>query len=115
MAKSKDQPRDRKERVLEIREQVENLLESRGEWDELGPHRAKRFRGEGFDIIYRCPQEEQRRFDTDYGIEMWAQGTGKVLNIAWNQGEAIEIRAFKRGTWEYRLLSLNADRVAVEG
>jgi hypothetical protein len=119
-------PKDRRERVLALIEQALRLIDLEGRSEEIGPNRVKMFTNDDFTIIHRTPEhpipvsdelvaagftpEEQRRMRRDYGIEMWASGQSKVLNVIWNQGEAPRIIAFKRGRWEYEFLGLDGHR-----
>jgi hypothetical protein len=115
----RSKPGERIARVRDFRDAALRWLEREGRWEIIGPTRVRRLESPPFTMIHRTPEfplpravflgdeaspEEVARLENEYGLDVWVAKTGKVLNIAWQEGEPIEIRACKRGAWEERLL-----------
>jgi len=110
------------ERATVIRDHAIALVKSRGRFEPL-------IEGlnilvgtiDGFTIAYRTPFQQRHLISDGEKYQRAQSGTlveadfaldihhaGKVLNIEWNEAGEIDIRSFKRGEWEGRLLSISA-------
>ena len=107
---------ERVERAIEIRACALKLLGEQGRWTTLFHGReVLQFEDSRFLIMFYIkqpvPLQLRERFRVGplgwglYGLELWDQQIGKVLNIDWQTvGSVPRIVTFKRGDWERALV-----------
>jgi hypothetical protein len=119
-------------RALELRAVALNLVRAHGRWESAKNLVDCKFlfaEMGGFKILHstpfmRLPEPPDwfkygralagRPAMLPYGLNIWADGGGKVLFLEWDDKGPVNLVSFRRGEWEAALLSLTqvADRVA---
>lgn len=124
---------ERTDRIRKLRDAALQLVERYGEWGETNIRRIRTGRQAPFLVVSTTPfqRRPQASDDVKYlralraaqgapvrleracGVDVWADlrvGAKlkplKVLSLGWNEGSAIDVVTFKRGSWERELLAL---------
>ncbi len=84
--------------------------------------------GDGITILFRTPYQSlarptarwvmeaaimgvQVQPQLPYGLDIWADGDGKVFNFEWDDREQCRVVTFKRGPWQEQLETICAHEV----
>jgi hypothetical protein len=110
------------ERVAELRDAALRVLERHGQWKPCGSRNLHMMTADVSNllILHRTPFQklltpsERMKFMAavlgqapralPYGLDIW-HGK-KVFGIDWDDGREVEVRSFRRGEWEQRLLAV---------
>jgi len=88
-----------------------------------GGYRYLTWRSEEFTLLLRTPFQRVPGFSGKdhriaamhgvrlpkqygYGLDIWRQGSGKVLTLEWEADGTVGLRSFRRGTWEGEIFLL---------
>jgi len=75
--------------------------------DENSPGKALQLEVREFNLIYSTPFTRLEILPGEfakYGLNVWANGQGKVLSVWW---EPFDLRCFKNGQWVDKILQLS--------
>lgn len=111
--------------ALCLRDTALRILRARGMFEITNLWPCLQWRGNGLNLLLRTPFQKLPRIsdrmrymaallDADpdnlpYGLDIWVEGRGKVLNIEWDLDSTVAFVCFHRGEWEARLIALDEE------